>query len=350
MERLPGDGISEALELYEQQREDLYAGRTPRVNSDGLTVAGLCNHFLTFKKARVSTGELTLRSFQDYQKTTDRIVRVFGKGAAVESLNGNDFERLRADVAKTRGPVALATEIVRVRVVFNFGFKHDLLEKPVRYGAGFDPPQRKTIRKALNANGSRMFEADELRELIDAAPDVTLRAMILTACNSGMGNFDVGRLPLSAVNLETGWIDFPREKTGAPRRFPLWPETLTAIKVALDQRPNPKPGHEQYVFLTRIGHCWANETNATPLSREFRKLLDATGIYRAGLGFYCIRRTFQTVGEEAGETATKFIMGHSDDSMSARYRQRISDDRLQAVADHVRAWVFGDDEGGQNDG
>jgi hypothetical protein len=33
-------------------------------------------------------------------------------------------------------------------------------------------------------------------------------------------------------------------------------------------------------------------------------------------------------------------MGHIDMSMSARYRQRIEDDRLEAVAKHVREWLF----------
>ena len=43
--------------------------------------------------------------------------------------------------------------------------------------------------------------------------------MVLLGINLGYGNADVGRLPLSAVNLDTGWVDFPRPKTGhsAPR-------------------------------------------------------------------------------------------------------------------------------------
>jgi len=121
----------------------------------------------------------------------------------------------------------------------------------------------------------------------------------------------------------------------------MWPETLEAVKKAIAERPSPKPGHERFVFLTRCGYSWSKESTANPLSAEFRKLLDATGLYRKGLGFYSIRRSFQTIGEEAGETATKFIMGHSDDSMSARYRQRINDDRLLAVTEHVRQWLFG---------
>ena len=69
--RLPGNGWKEALALYDEQRDDLYLGRTPRVNRDGLTIAGVSNAFLTFKKSRVQTGELTVRSFSDYQRTTD---------------------------------------------------------------------------------------------------------------------------------------------------------------------------------------------------------------------------------------------------------------------------------------
>jgi hypothetical protein len=34
-------------------------------------------------------------------------------------------------------------------------------------------------------------------------------------------------------------------------------------------------------------------------------------------------------------------MGHVDDSMADLYRERISDDRLQAVVDHVHDWLFG---------
>ncbi len=348
--RIEGDGVQEALDLYNEQRDDLYAGRAPRINRDGLTIAGLCNQFLTFKKSRVTTGELTLRSFQDYKHTTDRIVRVFGQSTAVESLNGTDFERLRSDIAKTRGPVALTTEIIRIRVVFNFAFKHDLLEKPTRFGAGFDPPSRKTIRKARNSNGSKMFEASELRKIIENAPSATMRAMILLAANSGMGNNDIGQLPFSAVNLDTGWIDFPREKTGTSRRFPLWSETVVAIKASIAERPKPKPGHEQFVFLTRKRQSWSKDNTGGTLSCEFRKLLKATDLYRLGLGFYCLRRTFQTVAEEAGETATRYIMGHADESMSARYRQRISDERLQTVVDHIREWLFDETKNPLNSG
>jgi integrase len=336
-----------AIEKYQHDREARYAGREPedRVTSadDPVTVAYLCNHFLTNKQELVDTGELTPRTFTDYKSTTDRLVRVFGKNRSVESLSGLDFGKLRADIAKTRGPVSLKNEMVRVKCVFNFGFKDELFNK-VRYGARFEAPKKKVIRKANNAKGSRMFEANELRTIIKAA-DIHLRAMILVAANSGMGNHDIGCLPIAAVNLDSGWVVFPREKTGAPRRFPMWEETVEAIRASLTKRPEPKPGHEQYLFLTRKRQCWSKNSTGGALSREFKKLLVKTGIYRDGLGFYGLRRGFQTIGEEAGETATKLIMGHMDDDMAAQYRQRIANDRLKAVCSHVRAWLYADPDG-----
>jgi hypothetical protein len=32
-------------------------------------------------------------------------------------------------------------------------------------------------------------------------------------------------------------------------------------------------------------------------------------------------------------------MGHARDDMASHYRERISDERLKAVSDHVRQWL-----------
>src|SRR5262249_40113255 len=63
--RLDGDTWKDALEQYKQQADDLHAGRTPRAKTDSLTVADLCNHFLTAKLRQLEAGELGKRSFGD---------------------------------------------------------------------------------------------------------------------------------------------------------------------------------------------------------------------------------------------------------------------------------------------
>ena len=268
--------------------------------------------------------------------------RVLGLETAVEDLEPDDFRRLRADITATRGPSSTANEIVRVKSLFKFAFEDGLIPKPVLYGQGFKIPSAKLIRKARNANGERMFEAAELRAIIKAAGP-QLKAMILIAANGGMGNKDIGLLPLKvAVDFENGWMSFAREKTGAPRRFPLWPETVQAIRDYLPLRYKPLPEAAALLFVTRKGHCWSKKNAAGTLSTAFSNLLEELGMHRPGVGFYSIRRGFQTIGEEAGEVACKFIMGHIADpgDMSAVYRQRFSDDRLKAVTDRVHAWLF----------
>ena len=47
------------------------------------------------------------------------------------------------------------------------------------------------------------------------------------------------------------------------------------------------------------------------------------GVYKHHRGFYDLQYTFQTVVEEAGETATRFLMGHVDNSMDGVYRESL---------------------------
>src|SRR5262249_39296399 len=60
LERIPGDGWEAALAEYKAVADDLHAGRTPRVkgHGGGLTVADLCNRFLTAKLRKREAGEL----------------------------------------------------------------------------------------------------------------------------------------------------------------------------------------------------------------------------------------------------------------------------------------------------
>ena len=183
-----------------------------------------------------------------------------------------------------------------------------------------------------------MFQAPELRRLLDAASG-QMRTMILLGVNCGLGNADCGMLPLSALDLETGWLDFPRPKTGIARRCPLWPETIAALR---DVLANRVPGGET-VFLTHQGNPWYRDGKpVSPISREFRKLLVRLEMYRDGLSFYCLRHTFQTIADETGDyLATRKVMGHSDGSISDAYRERFPDERLRQVVEHVRSWLWG---------
>jgi integrase len=343
--RVEGDGWEDALQAYKAVADDLHAGRTPRVKADGLTIADLCNAFLTAKLRKVSSGELGPRMFTDYKEITDLLVASFGKTRLVDDLAADDFEALRAKLAERWGPVRLANAITRVKSVFKYGLDNGLLEKPVRYGGEFRKPDKAVLRRHRAKNGERMLEADELCRLLDAAT-VPFRAMVLLGINAGFGNHDIATLPLSALNLETGWVDFPRPKTGIARRCPLWPETVAALREALAARPAPKDKADaDLVFLQRSGRRWVRNTEKSRtdnVSVFFCDLLKRCSLYRVGLSFYTLRHVFRTVADAARDpVAIDLIMGHTDPSMGGYYRERIDDGRLKAVAEHVRRWLFG---------
>lgn len=324
----------------------MYAGRELQTSSDGLTVADLCNRYLTAKTHLLDNGELSPRTFFGYKAICIRIASVFGKRRLVTNLNSNDFGQLRSDIAETCGPVRLGNEIQRVRSVFKFGYDEGLIDRPVRYGQQFKKPSRNVLQQNRAKNGKRMFEADELRTIIDCASQ-PLKAMILLGINCGFGQSDISSLPKSALDLESGWVEFPRPKTGVERRCKLWPETIEAVREAIEKRPQPKvKDDEDLLFITKYGHLWV-KTNQSgspddAVGKEFTKLLNKLKLKRKGISFYALRHTFQTIGEEAGETATRHIQGHVENSMSAVYRERRSDERLKALTDTVRNWLWPD--------
>jgi integrase len=376
-----------ALSKYLAQKDALYAGREPLpVGPDEWTVRDLCNQYLTAKKAAVAAGDITERSFREYLAACKRLARVVGAETAVAHLVREDFSRLRADMAKTWGPVRILNEIRRVRMIFNWGVAQTILDRLPTYGDGMKWPSAKVLRKNRSDKGLRMFQAEQIRALL-AAAGPTLKAMILLGINCGYGNTDMGRMERGHVDLKTGWTDYPRPKTGVPRRCPLWPETVKAIRRVLNLRSKrkaplppavavpadgsqeatpiaavgtdtPAPAvvdvvsvpkkYRKLLFLTTYNGPWEGSV----LSMIFGRLVRRLGFHRPGLNFYALRHTFQTVGSQTkDETAVSAIMGHAPQTsdFSSVYREQIDDQRLRDVTDHVHNWLWPKKESGQKD-
>ena len=332
-----------ALELWLAQRDDLIAGRTPRgTPGDGLTVRDLCNRFLGVKEAAVGTLEITQRHFEDLYTACKLIVSHFGKNRVVDDLVAEDFDSLWASLARTRGVWALGGAVAKIRSVFKYGYEAGLLDKPMRYGPNFKRPGKSALHRERNDKPPRLFTAAELRKIIDAA-DGHLKTMILLGINAGLSNADCGQLKFRNVDLENGWLNYPRPKTGIDRRATLWKETIAALKASIADRPKPNDDADGgLVFITSRGYSWHKDTSgSSSLGHEFRKLLKSLGLRREGLSFYTFRHVFATeAGASRDQAAVDRIMGHADHTMASQYREHIGDDRLRAVSNHVRAWLF----------
>jgi hypothetical protein len=130
----PWEDPDGALKKYLDQKDDWFAGRKPRPAAGGFTVRDLCNHFLNSKRHLLDTQELKQRTFDDYKAVTDRLIEAFGRERLIEDLRPDDFEQLRAKLAKGWGPVTLTNTIQRTRCVFKYAADNQLISRPVWFG------------------------------------------------------------------------------------------------------------------------------------------------------------------------------------------------------------------------
>lgn len=350
-----------ALNEWLRVKDHLLAGRTPppKENPDAITIAGLCNQYLTAVKENVAAGETSQRTFGNAYVSCARLVEHFGKSRLIDDLRPDDFAEYRSKLSAGYAPNTVNTQIARCKAVFSWAFETGLIETPVKTGPGFKSSQ-KAVRRRKALDGQKMYEADEIRKLLNAAT-VPMRAMILMAANCAFGNHDLANLPKSALDLANGWVQFARMKTGVARRCPLWPETVAALARAIENRPRPlDPADDALVFITHRGYRWVrsvpSKVEGVPprwhdaITLEFAKLLKQQKLSRPGRNFYALRHTHRTISDEVCDAvASAHLMGHIDGSMAGAYRERIADERLQRVTDHVRNWLFGTSQNSQTD-
>ncbi len=336
----------EALDEWNRVKPDLLAGREPdAAPSDPnavVTVAKLANAFLHHKKQLLDSHELSPRTWQGYEAVGKMLVDQLGRHTPAGKLKQHDFQRLRAHLASKYGPVALSNRIQVVRMIFKYGVDSEMLATPAKFGVEFNKPSAKTLRLARERKGRQDYTPEQIQSLIKAA-DPHMKAMILLAINGGLGNTDIALLRPDLFDLDNGWLNYCREKTGMPRRIPLWPETVAAVrKVMESRRASKNPAEANLLFIGARGTSYVNHTGGHRVAAEFARLRDEVGI--KGRVFYDFRRTFQTVADNRSRDrdGVKAIMGHAPASgdMSAVYRQNFDDDRLRSIVDHVHEWLY----------
>lgn len=138
-------------------------------------------------------------------------------------------------------------------MIFKYAYEIGLLEHPVRFGSTFKMPSKKALRQVRQAKPPRMFEAEELRTILDNA-DMPLKAIILLGINCGFGATDVANLPMTAFDFNRQIVDFSRPKTADERHCTLWPETIEAVQEAIEKHKTPKDkADEHLLFITKYG-------------------------------------------------------------------------------------------------
>lgn len=315
----------EAIELYLKERDHLQAGINPP-NRTGHSILEVCDRFLVKRKHDKDAGEITPKTYQDYENNC-KLLKSLAGDWCIEEMQPEHWAKLRADLCKGVGTTTAANRIRLARVALRY--LDEIAEKLPRWGKNFSEPSQRTKRKARIEAGQRMHTPEQIRKAIDGANE-QFAAMILLGINCGFGNGDCAAIEWKHIDLDKGWHTFHRPKTYIERKAKLWPETITALKELMHEDEEGSSGLGR-VFTTKYGNVW----NASAVSHEANKL---------GITFYNLRRTFRTVADDIADTkAIRLIMGHvaSDDDMDARYTQRIDDKRLVKIAEHVHKWLYG---------
>jgi integrase len=336
-----------ALRKYLDQKVYLEAGMTPPdPAAKKITMSQLVDLFLDSKQTEVTVKGISRSTFCEHQKSCKRILGIVGKNAIVEALSQANFDQYAAKISDGIGLVTFANRIRLALVLFRYASEADLIPKKLKFGNNFKLPSKMAMRAERQKRPTKDYTAAQIRLLVDSATPI-LKAMIMLGINCAFGSTDCASLTSAHIDLDAGWVSLPRPKTAIERRCPLWPETITALRIAIPLRP-PSANEEfgDLLFLTRSGRPYirSNRDGSTKdmVGDVFRKVLTKLNLKGNFRAFYGLRRTFETIGGDArDQIPVDHIMGHSppDDDMSAVYRQHISDDRLIAVTNHVRSWL-----------
>jgi len=303
-------------------------------------VRDLVNHYLVHREQdrdskKTSTNYISDRTFAEYKDTGSVLVELWNH-RSVAMLRPMDFGTLR-DRLDSGSPDRLRRRMTNVRSILKWGRSVGLINTDVKFGNEFDLANKSQLRKAKANRKEPIFDAATINTALEAAWPA-MKAFILLGINCGFYSKDINDLKNSYVDGE--FIQFAREKTGIDRRCWLWPETREAIEAA-----RAPENAEDRMFLSKRGkplHVPHGLNRTDLIASNWTDLKKQIGLKRENAGFKCFRHTFRTEADGAKDPeAVRMFMGHTDGSVGEFYRHRFDDERLIAVAQHVRHWLFG---------
>lgn len=322
------------------------------IDPDAETVATVIDRWLKRQHVRMNAHKIRPRTYEDYRQVTNFMRQHLGDATRIDDLRPLVWTDLRDAIdTLTKSPTVQSRYVTICRMPFKWAWEAEVVDTAIRFGPDFKVAPKKEVRKARNLVTRRTFSAAEVRQIIDAAP-VYLRAMVLLGINGGFTQAEVAGLRLDDIDLRGAIIDTVRAKTGCRRTVPLWPETVKALRLAIKRRRKPKAEDDKRLaFITRHGMAYVRSAesvsgavvNRDNVAREFKKSLTSAGVkVPDGMGFGKLRHTFRTAADPTRDIhAIRRCMGHEvGDGAEATYIEDIEHDRLRAVTDAVRAWVF----------
>ena len=356
------------------RRDTIKAGidniRVESVNG-ALMLRDLMARFLTHKRNKASSGELSRTTLGDYMREVQALVAFQKPLTPAGGLRPEHFSAYMRHLVEERKLGRLARKRVRAYVTafLRFGVQNGWMVMPATdtdwVAPATDPDSMRQVRASLGLadHSNRILTGKEIRRLLHRATP-TFRAMILLGVNCGLGPADLGRLRWNMIDLRTRTLRFPRPKTGTERVGYLWKKTRDALIRVRTLKHNrlalERDGDSALVFVTRKGLPYYRErevhakvavnggstmkvvgvTVDNAISLTFSRM--ARELKLDGVTFYRLRHTLKTIGKRARDReALDLMMGHKDPTIGKVYdHEEISWSRIKRVARVVycRLW------------
>jgi integrase len=342
-----GTDLDAALKRWASEKDHLLAGYDPPRIDGKPSLSELANLYLADSRDRVKAGVVRADHTITYRTVLAIVVDAVGGQAKPDMMTPTQWSTVRSAMAvgKTGKPVAQATlqgRLGRCRAFLNWCVLHRHV-KAIDTADTLKPPAKRLLRREATAKGKRLWDANDLRKVIDGA-HVSFRPVLLLGINCGLGAADIAALTRSQWREGQEFLDCPRHKTGIDRRVWLWPETREALAAAVAKRAEPaKQKYDNRLLLTRRGLPWsrAEPSGAVDLvASRLSMTKSAVGVVKGH--YYDLRRTFRTVASEVCDMeAIDHCMGHQGRGEGSTYLQGISDERIRRVCESVRTWLFG---------
>ena len=337
-----GTDKKKALERYLAQATYLHGAQSllQKASNGKMTLKQLCDLYSQYQHSRVLADNLTPKHYSDQIGSLNRLMSFLGQGCKIESISTLDLQNYKRKLQSHYASAdRLNLNISDMKAMFHWARRNDVLETIPNIDA---ISKGKIVHKEMYT-----FNSEQIKKLLSAA-DVKIQAMIWLGLNCGFGCTDCGKLEWKDLDLKNGRVRLPRNKTGTRRDFPLWPETIQALKEL------PRSG--QLVFYTSEGHPWVTTvvktksngereyTSVNRITPTFSRLMKKVGMHvPKGTGFYALRRTAATMAARSGDPfAVQRLLGHVDLTMATRYVQDVSE-QTDRVIENSRKYVLPED-------
>ncbi|MDB5326518.1 MAG: site-specific tyrosine recombinase XerC [Phycisphaerales bacterium] len=331
------------------------------------TVRDVFNAFVVDRQQVMAAGKMAPRSFYDIKNACEKFitaleawkpltpdpVSLLGRNVPIAMLQPVHFRHVRATWSKKWGPWAISRNVVNARSAFRWGCEVQRLTQTMPWWAdefkiAGKAEKRAERRRREQDRGERRFTVAELKAILGTL-EGRVRAWVLLGLNAGMYSRDIALLRWrDIIRTDRLWIlDTVRNKTQAPQKAPLWPETVEALKAYGPGDP------DAYVFVTPAGRPYFTEKPVfdaagrmttikahDPIARGFARATKNLDIKRTGVNFGAFRHTHvSATSTHPDVNARRIVRGHRIDGIEEHY-DFADTKRLKAVTDLARKRLY----------